>query len=136
MQSYAKNFVRASLLYFFLSSLLGVWMAVDPAWSADFLQIHVHAMLLGWMSMMIFGVGYHILPRFQGHAHIPVGWARLHFAMSNAGLLAMGTAWWVGQGSPSGWWVWVLAGGGMLNVAGFVVFMVIIFRGLVPVEHK
>jgi cytochrome c oxidase cbb3-type subunit 1 len=135
MESYAKNFVGASLVYFLLASVIGLGMVLDPGWSADFLQIHVHFMLLGWMSMMIFGVGYHILPRFQGHANIPRAWARFHFLISNVGLLGMGAAWWAGQGSPSGYWTWILAGGGALNVIGFIIFMVIIFRGLVPAEH-
>ena len=135
MESYAKNFVRASLVYFFIASIIGLGMVLDPAWAADYMQIHVHFMLLGWMSMMIFGVGYHILPRFQGHAHIPKGWARIHLLIANAGLVAMGLAWWVEQGAPSGLWNWLLAAGGALNIAGFAIFITIIFRGLVPAEH-
>ena len=135
MESYAKNFVGASLIYFLFAAVIGVGMAALPDWY-DYIQIHVHFMLLGWMSMMIFGVGYHILPRFQGHARIPSGWARIHFVLANAGLLAMGAAWWAGNSIPSGTWTRVLAAGGALSVIGFVIFMAIIFRGLVPAQQS
>lgn len=135
MERYAKNFVRASLVYFFLAALLGMGMIVYPSWVDDYLQIHVHFMLIGWMSMMIFGVGYHIIPRFQGHAIIPRRWANFHLLIANVGLMAMGVAWWAGQGAPSGPWLWTLAIGGLLNFVGFMIFAVIMYRGLIPVKH-
>lgn len=136
METYARNFVRLSLIWFLVSAALGVGMAVDPSWAADYTQVHVHFMLLGWMSMMIFGVGYHILPRFQGHTTIPRTWAWIHFYLSNAGLLLMGTAWWSGRGAPDDVWKTTLISGGILSVAGFLIFIAIIFSGLRPVKRE
>ena len=88
MDRYTKAFVVASLVYFFLASLLGVWMGASSA--AGWVQFaHVHFNLLGFMSMMIYGVGYFILPRFNGRTlHWP-SWVPLHFYAANVGLIGM-----------------------------------------------
>jgi hypothetical protein len=50
---------------------------------------HVHFNLLGFMSMMIYGVGYFILPRFNGRTlHWP-SWVPIHFFIANIGLIGM-----------------------------------------------
>ena len=87
-------FIRLSLLYFLVGSLLGVAFVIFPAMAnQDHIAMHVHLNLLGWMSMMIFGVGYHILPRFSGN---PL-WSRklsiVQFWMANIGLLGMAAGW-------------------------------------------
>jgi hypothetical protein len=46
-------------------------------------------MLLGFMSMMIYGVGYFVLPRFNGKALRWEGLVPVHFLVANAGLLGM-----------------------------------------------
>ena len=40
-------------------------MAVRPAW-AVYRPAHVHMLLLGFVTMMIYGVAYHVVPRFAG----------------------------------------------------------------------
>jgi hybrid cluster-associated redox disulfide protein len=88
MDRYTKGFVVASLVYFFLAALLGVWMgAAEPAGWVRF--AHVHFNLLGFMSMMIYGVGYFILPRFNGRTLRWPSWVPLHFYAANAGLIGM-----------------------------------------------
>ena len=88
MDRYTKAFVVASLVYFFLASLMGVWMgAAVPAGWVQF--AHVHFNLLGFMSMMIYGVGYFILPRFNGRLLRWPSWVPLHFYAANIGLIGM-----------------------------------------------
>ena len=92
MDRYTKGFVVASLFYFFLAAVLGIWMGGADA--AEWVRFaHVHFNLLGFMSMMIYGVGYFILPRFNGRTlHWP-SWVPIHFFIANIGLLGMvGTA--------------------------------------------
>ncbi len=88
MDRYTKAFVVAALVYFFLASVLGAWMGSAEA--AGWVQFaHVHFNLLGFMSMMIYGVGYFILPRFNGRTlHWP-SWVPLHFYAANVGLIGM-----------------------------------------------
>jgi hypothetical protein len=87
MDRYTKGFVVASLAYFFLAAVLGIWMGGRaPGW-VHF--AHVHFNLLGFMSMMIYGVGYFILPRFNGRIlHWP-SWVPVHFYVANLGLIGM-----------------------------------------------
>lgn len=88
MDFYTKGFVVASLVYFFLASALGIWMGAGdaPSWVAF---AHIHFNLLGFMAMMIYGVGYFILPRFNGRTLKWPQWLPLHFYGSNLGLIGM-----------------------------------------------
>ncbi|BBO15977.1 conserved hypothetical protein [Candidatus Brocadia pituitae] len=89
MSPLSKNFVRASLIYFFIAAILGIIMISMKSYPAQLLFTHVHLNLLGWMSMMIFGVGYHILPRFSGTplAYPKIG--TLQFYLANIGLVGL-----------------------------------------------
>lgn len=88
MDRYTKGFVVASLVYFFLAAVLGVWMGgADAAGWVRF--AHVHFNLLGFMSMMIYGVGYFILPRFNGRTLRWPSWVPVHFYLANIGLIGM-----------------------------------------------
>ncbi|HZW37372.1 MAG TPA: DUF1858 domain-containing protein [Candidatus Deferrimicrobiaceae bacterium] len=97
MDRYTKGFVAASLVYFFLASVLGILMGGADA--APWVRFaHVHFNLLGFMSMMIYGVGYFILPRFNGRTLRFPSWVPVHFYLSNIGLIGMVAA---SPGRPS-----------------------------------
>jgi hybrid cluster-associated redox disulfide protein len=88
MDRYTKGFVLASLVYFFLAAVLGIWMGL--AETREWVKFaHVHFNLLGFMAMMIYGVGYFILPRFNART---LKWPQLvavHFITANVGLIGM-----------------------------------------------
>ncbi|MEK6646042.1 MAG: cbb3-type cytochrome c oxidase subunit I [Candidatus Firestonebacteria bacterium] len=89
-------FIKASIIYFLVAAILGVIMGI---WHWNGLVIdalllaHVHFGLLGWMSMMIYGVGYHILPRFNGTTLYSPKMADVQFWLANIGLIGMGVLW-------------------------------------------
>jgi len=88
MDWFAKRFVKASLVWLCVAVTFGAAMAIHPAW-AIYRTAHMHAALLGFVSMMIFGVAYHVLPRFSGsplHSKRVAGW---HWWTANIGLVAM-----------------------------------------------
>lgn len=89
MSPLSKNFIRASLVYFFIAAILGIIMISMRSYPAQLLFTHVHLNLLGWMSMMIYGVAYHILPRFSGKplAYPKIG--NLQFYLTNIGLVGL-----------------------------------------------
>ncbi len=88
MDRYTKGFVVASLVYFLLAAVLGTWMG--SAETAGWVRFaHVHFNLVGFMCMMIYGVGYFILPRFNGRTLRWPSLVPLHFYAANIGLIGM-----------------------------------------------
>ncbi len=88
MDRYMKLFVVMSISYFFVGSFLGFLMVTDAA--SDAIRFaHIHFNLLGFMSMMIFGVGYFILPRFNARTLRWPGLVPVHFWVSNITLISM-----------------------------------------------
>lgn len=86
-------FIRMSLIYFFVATILGLGMLSSADWVAYYRTVHVHFNLLGWMSMMIYGVGYHILPKFSGRFIYSPKIMNVQFWFSNLGLVGMGMGW-------------------------------------------
>src|SRR6476659_4084011 len=89
MDSFAKAFIRASLIWFVLGITLGLAMAIHPAWTI-YRPAHAHMNLVGFVTMMIFGVGYQMLPRFFGHPIHSRPFASAHIWLANLGLGGLG----------------------------------------------
>ena len=87
-------FIKSALVYFMLAVILGLHMAVSGT-TYPYMPIHAHFNLLGWMSMMIYGVGYHILPRFSGKPIYSEKIAEWQFWLANVGLIGMALGWMV-----------------------------------------
>ena len=88
MDRFVKSFIFMSIFYLMVASLLGVAMLSDSRY-LPLKFVHSHLMLLGWVSMMIYGVGYHILPRFAGRVLKSRAVAIGQFWTANLGLLGM-----------------------------------------------
>jgi cytochrome c oxidase cbb3-type subunit 1 len=86
MDSYVRNMIRSSLVWLGVGVLIGISMAIWPAGHILYKPGHAHANLLGFVSMMIFGVAYHVLPRFSGRALHSITLAKTHVWVANAGL--------------------------------------------------
>jgi len=89
MDATTRAFVYASLAYLGIGALLGIGIGVAPATFLAWHFVHVHVLLLGFMAMMVYGVGYFILPRFNATT---LRWPRLlpvHFWTANLGLVGM-----------------------------------------------
>lgn len=88
MDWFVRAFVKASLVWLALGVTLGVSMAAYPAWTV-YRPVHEHMTLLGFVTMMIYGVAYHVIPRFTG---LPLHSRRMpvwHWWASNIGLSGM-----------------------------------------------
>ena len=88
MDSFVRHFIKSSLAWLAGGVLLGVAMAAKPE-LIIYRPAHMHMNLLGFVTMMIFGVGYHLLPRLGGS---PLRWKWMpvfHLWMANAGLALM-----------------------------------------------
>ncbi|MDA0691583.1 MAG: hypothetical protein O3A78_04285 [Nitrospinae bacterium] len=71
MENYPRLFIKASLIYALIGAVLGVAMAVEPSLAGRIRFVHIHLNLLGFMTMFIAGVAFHVLPRFNAR---PVPW--------------------------------------------------------------
>jgi cbb3-type cytochrome oxidase subunit 1 len=88
MDRFVKNFIIISIIYLGISSILGICML----WNQSLLSlkfVHSHLNMLGWVSMMIYGVGYHVLPRFSGRPLKYPKLGELQFWTANLGLIGM-----------------------------------------------
>jgi Cytochrome C and Quinol oxidase polypeptide I len=109
-------FLKASLLWLALGVSLGVAMAVHPAW-VIYRPVHLHLLLLGFVTMMISGVAYHVFPRF---AATPLHAPRLmavHLGLANAGLVLVACGF-VARAHAVAHAPLVLGLGGSLSAAG------------------
>ena len=100
MSPIMRYFTISSLLYFVLGALLGFIMAVYPPSINYLLLTHVHFLLLGFIAMMIYSVGYHVLPRFSGFKLYSNRLIIIQFYLANIGLLGMALIWIISSDNP------------------------------------
>jgi len=93
MDKYAKAFVKSSLIYLGIGTLLGLVMVLWPDARFMITRVHVHMLLLGFMAMMIYGVGYHILPRFMGRPVYSHRLGNVQVWLANITLIGLSISW-------------------------------------------
>jgi cbb3-type cytochrome oxidase subunit 1 len=126
MDWYVRAFLKASLSWLAAGVSLGVAMAAHPLWTV-YRLVHVHMLLLGFVTMMIYGVAYHVIPRFAGFPIHSRRAAVLHWWISNAGLVMMATGFAVRVHDATAGTI-VLASGGTLSALGAYTFVYVIWR--------
>jgi len=88
MDKFVKGFIVMSVVYLGISSVLGIIMLYNQNMLA-MKFVHSHLNMLGWVSMMIYGVGYHILPRFMGRPLYNNKIGEAQFYLANISLIGM-----------------------------------------------
>lgn len=128
MEWFVKAFLKASLVWLALGVTLGVAMAAHPPWTV-YRAAHLHMLLLGFVTMMIYGVAYHVIPRFAGfplHSRRAAAW---HCWLSNAGLALMVIGF-AARLQSAVLAAWVLSIGGVLSALGAYTFAYVLWRTL------
>ena len=126
MDWFVRAFIKASVVWLALGILVGLAMAVHPTWTA-YRAAHVHMMVVGFVTMMIFGVAYHVLPRFTGNPLHSRRAAGAHFWIANAGLALM-VAGFALRANASPLATALLGTGGSLAGAGAYIFAYLVWR--------
>lgn len=82
------RFILTSLVYLLLGVILGFIFLAFP--DARVLRtVHAHVNLVGFVIFMIFGVAYHILPRFRGRPLVSERMAVVQFWAAEVGLAGL-----------------------------------------------
>lgn len=128
-------FIRSSLVWLAVGILLGASMAFHPETTLGYRPAHAHANLLGFVSMMIYGVAYHVLPRFTGRPLHSRGMAVLHVWIANVGLAMLVVAWivrleWMAPGAI------LLRLGAAASAVGAGLFVYNVWRTLGPLRFR
>lgn len=89
MTASVTNFIRSAIIYLAIGVTMGVLMVFNPVWGGYLRTAHAHINLIGFVSMMIFGVGYHVLPRFRGKQLHSEGIATAQLVLANVGLIGL-----------------------------------------------
>jgi cbb3-type cytochrome oxidase subunit 1 len=74
-----QNFLKIAVIYLFIGALLGLVMGITQNFAL--VPVHAHLLLLGWASLALAGLVYHLYP-----AASVTRLARVHFWLHNLGL--------------------------------------------------
>ncbi len=130
MDKYAKAFVKASLNYLGIGTILGLLMVLVPDTRFTLTRVHVHILLLGFMAMMIYGVGYHILPRFMGRPVYSHRLGNVQVWFANITLVSLSISW-ILEASQGGIWHYLAILFGMGQVISIFLFIINLLMSMV-----
>jgi len=125
MSALSTRCIKAAFLYLACGIGLGIWFTVDRAIGALLRPLHAELNLWGWATLLIYGMAYHMLPRFAGH--MP-RWPRLAAAQSWLAItsVALVAAGWIAVLSALPVAQLVLVAGGTLQVVAAALFGLLI----------
>jgi heme/copper-type cytochrome/quinol oxidase subunit 1 len=66
--------IKAAFCFLALGIALGASFAIDRSIGAGLRSLHAQFNLWGWSTLLIYGMAYHMLPRFLGR---PLTWPKL-----------------------------------------------------------
>ncbi len=120
-EAFANRYFRVGVLYALAGMIWVLYMAISHDHGTY--PAHAHLLLLGWVSMVIYGVVYRLCPNAAEGVL-----ARSHFWIANVGLIVMtpGIALahaGVALGEP------LAAAGSLITFAAMVLFSITVWRG-------
>lgn len=132
MDRYPRLFILAAIGYLLTGVVMGVGFTAGELNPATLRFVHIHLNLLGFMAMFIYGVGYHILPRFNAAPVKHPGLIGMHFWFVNVGLIGMALAAMAGGMYGSGLPHAAFLGGSILEALGIFLFAFNLIPVLLP----
>lgn len=125
MEWYVRAFIRSSVTWLTLGVTLGLAMILRLEWGV-YRVSHMHMLLLGFVSMMIFGFGYHVVPRLAGNKLSRPAWAVYHLWLANIGLALLSVGFGLRAHALASGTI-VTAAGGVLSTVGAYLFAANVF---------
>lgn len=122
----ALIWLKLAVLYLLIGVVFGLVMGITHAF--QYIPVHAHINLLGWATLGLAGVIYHLFPRAGGH------WLGLaHFWLHNIGLPVFVVGLFFLQGGMASAEP-VVAVGATVAVIGILCFAVNLFLNLKPAK--
>ncbi len=85
MDKLSNLFIKAGLVYLAVSTILGVLITLGPGYSL----MHSHLALIGWVSFLLFGLAYMIIPQYSGKPLFSEKLGIIQFWLANIGLIGL-----------------------------------------------
>jgi cbb3-type cytochrome oxidase subunit 1 len=135
MDKYAKAFVKASLVYLGIGVITGFLMVAHPDLRFTLTRIHTHINLLGFMAMMVYGVGYHILPRFMGRPVYSHKLGNVQVYLANISLAGLSISW-ILEASIGGVWHMLAILFSLVQGISIFLFIINLWMSMKPQTNK
>ena len=135
MDKYAKAFVKSSLIYLGIGTIMGIGMVLLPDIRFTVTRVHFHILLLGFMAMMIYGVGYHILPRFMGRPVYSHRLGNIQVWLANITLIGLSVSWMI-EASQGGVWHLLAILFGIGQGVAIVLFIFNLWKSIILVKSS
>jgi heme/copper-type cytochrome/quinol oxidase subunit 1 len=121
MSTLTLRCVRAAFVCLALGIALGAAFALSRPLGATLRPLHAELNLWGWATLLIYGLGYHMLPRFAGR---PVARPRLAEAQSWLAIagVALASFGWLAPAGDTPLALWLRVAGGALQLAAALGF--------------
>ncbi len=131
MDRFVRRFIIMSIVYLGISTVIGIVMLGDQG-LPGLKFVHSHLNMLGWVSMMIYGVGYHILPRFMGRPLYSPNLGEAQFWLANIGLVFMLLFYVLNAHSPSAMYLTLTVTAGVIEGVSILLFFYNMLMTLLP----
>jgi hypothetical protein len=122
MERFPRLFLISAISYLLVGVAVGIGVSAGEIDVSAGRFIHVHLNLLGFMGMFIYGVAYHILPRFNATPIKRPQLVGVHFYAVNAGLIGMVLSAWQNGVYAAGPAHALFLTSGIVEAAGIVLF--------------
>jgi cbb3-type cytochrome oxidase subunit 1 len=135
MDKYAKAFVKSSLIYLGIGTIMGILMVLFPDQRFTLSRVHTHINLLGFVAMMIYGVGYHILPRFMGRPVYSASLGSVQVWLANVTLIGLSLCW-ILETSSGGVWYYLAILFGIGQGVSIFLFIINLWKSMMPLPNE
>ena len=115
--------MKIAVIYFIIGVLLGLFLSVTHLMNLT--SVHIHLNLLGWTSLAIAGLLYHLVPMLET---TPA--ARWHFWLHNIGLPVMMFAIVLGAATEIPTFYLLATIGGVITILGILCFIINVLRNI------
>lgn len=113
--------LKAGFAYLALGIGLGALFGWDRALGAQLRSLHAELNLWGWATLLIYGMAYHMLPRFTGNPLRQIRAANAQSILAIVGVGVTSLGWIVVLGAPALGRI-VLAAGGFVQLGAALLF--------------